>query len=127
MVARHLFTHALQDLSGVLEELPHIGPDRLLKLPGGYVWRVVEGGSASAQRVVVATLVVGVLLPPGRVGVADARTTTHLAGNETAQEVVSALLPTRVAPVLFELGQRTAPEFGLDNGRDRLLYDLSRR
>src|SRR5215211_5529636 len=76
---------------------------------------------------IVAASVVVVLLAPSAVGSSDTATAAHRTGNEPRKEVLAGLSAAREAPIFFETRKGLPLQLRLDNGRDRLLHDLSGR
>src|SRR5918995_527435 len=127
VIALDLLTHALQDSSGVTEELPHVGPHLLFEPRCVHVVRMPAWGAVNAPGVLLVASVVGVPLAARRRGSPGTATAARRAGDEPREKIVAGLLPAREAPVLFEARERLPLQLGLDDGRDSLLYDLTGR
>src|SRR5918997_2678951 len=127
IIALHLLPDTRQDLSGIVEKLPHIGPYRLFEPPGGNVGGVATRSTEVPRSELVCASIVRVLLSPRHGRFPGATTLTDRAGDEPGQEVLAVRASPGVAPVLLQACQCSLLEFGCDYLRDFLLYDLSGR
>jgi hypothetical protein len=116
-----LLAHALQDLSWVLQEAPHVGPHESFEPPGiekgwtvGAALTEVVGPATAAHVIVVSLSLLGG-------GVPRAGRSTHLALDEPGEEVVAVALTVRVAFVLGQRCESTLLEGRFHYGWARLL------
>src|SRR5829696_8774683 len=126
VLTRPALPHALEDLSGVRKERPHVCPHQALKPAGGDVKCAVGGSTPIPVRAVRDAAVIRILLVPARGSAPRTRETATPAADEARQEVlppVLAKLPGR-ALVPGELRLRLLSKARRDYGRDRTLDDF---
>jgi hypothetical protein len=120
ILIRRALTYALEDLSGVRKECPHVCPHQALEPAGRDVGCAVGGSTPTPVRAVRDAAVIRILLAPIRGSTPRAREAANPAADEARQEVLPPVRPKLPGAALVpgELRLRLLSKARLDYGRD---------